>query len=500
MSTLLPKPSILILQTPLHTRRSAITSLTPFNSTRQRSKRLPSLIVNARLQSQTKEEGSSLPSMLTDLKNDKPTQTNHSLVDSWREIHGSTDWAGILDPIDPLLRSELIRYGEMVQACYDSFDFDPCSKYCGSSKYSRRHFFEELGMSGCGYEVTRYLYATSNLDMPNFFKKSRGEKVWSKSANWMGYIAVSNDETSARLGRRDVVVAWRGTVTGLEWVADLMDFLKPVTSEGIPCPDPDVKIESGFLDLYGEKDATCRFSKYSAREQVLTEVKRLVELYAKESGEEVSISIMGHSLGSALAMVSAYDIAETGVRGDCPVCVFSFAGPRVGNWKFKERFEKELGLKALRVVNVHDKVPQVPGMIFNERVPQAVRRFVDGLPWSYSHVGVELELNHKKSPFLKETVDVSCYHNMEAHLHLLDGYHGKGERFVLASGRDPALVNKSSDFLKDDYLVPPNWRQDENKGMIRDDEGRWTQPERAKPDDHPPHTNYHLQQLGLGSN
>ncbi|KAK1291511.1 hypothetical protein QJS10_CPB17g01878 [Acorus calamus] len=412
-------------------------------------------------------DGSSLPSMLADLKNDKPTQTNHSLVDSWREIHGSTDWAGMMDPIDPLLRSELIRYGEMAQACYDAFDFDPCSKYCGSSKYSRRHFFEELGMSGCGYE------------------KWRWEKVWSKSANWMGYIAVSDDETSARLGRRDVVVAWRGTVTGLEWVADLMDFLKPVTSEGIPCPDPDVKIESGFLDLYGER--TRRAGSASTRrasseifqllicnfKKVLTEVKRLVELYAKEGGKEVSISITGHSLGSALAMVSAYDIAETGVRGDCP---------------------------ALRVVNVHDKVPQVPGMIFNERVPQAVRRFVDGLPWSYSHIGVELELDHKKSPFLKETVDVSCYHNMEAHLHLLDGYHGKGERFVLSSGRDPALVNKSSDFLKDDYLVPPYWRQDENKGMIRDDEGRWTQPERPKPDDHPPHTNYHLEQLGLGSN
>jgi hypothetical protein len=57
-------------------------------------------------------------------------------------------------------------------------------------------------------------------------------------------------------------------------------------------------------------------------------------------------------------------------------------------------------------------------------------------------------------------------------------YHGSGERFVLASGRDPALVNKASDFLKDHHCVPPFWRQDENKGMVRAPDGRWIQPDR----------------------
>ncbi|KAG8068952.1 hypothetical protein GUJ93_ZPchr0005g16034 [Zizania palustris] len=57
-------------------------------------------------------------------------------------------------------------------------------------------------------------------------------------------------------------------------------------------------------------------------------------------------------------------------------------------------------------------------------------------------------------------------------------YHGRGERFVLASGRDPALVNKACDFLKDHHCVPPCWRQDENKGMVRAPDGRWVQPDR----------------------
>ncbi|RLN00252.1 phospholipase A1-Igamma1, chloroplastic-like isoform X2 [Panicum miliaceum] len=267
----------------------------------------------------------------------------------WREIHGRDDWAGLLDPMDPLLRSELIRYGELAQACYDAFDYDPYSRYCGSCKYPRRELFERLGMAGAarGYAVSRYLYATSNFRFPAFFPPSRaGAKIWSQSANWIGYVAVSTDEESARLGRRDVSIAWRGTVTRLEWVSDLMDFLRPVAEKGIPCPDPDVKVLAGFADLYTDKDPTCRFCKYSAREQVLTEVRRLVGRYAA-LGEDVSITVTGHSLGSALAMLSAR------VR----VLV------RVGNAAFRRRFESELGVKALRVVNVHDNVTRMPGIL-----------------------------------------------------------------------------------------------------------------------------------------
>ncbi|XVF32462.1 hypothetical protein REPUB_Repub17cG0085000 [Reevesia pubescens] len=422
------------------------------------------------------------------------------IADVWREIHGQDDWVGMLDPMDPLQRSELIRYGEMAQACYDAFDFDPFSKYCGSCKFMRRQFFDSLGMSHHGYMVCRYLFATSNINLPNFFKKSRWPKVWSRNANWIGYVAVSNNEISKRLGRRDITIAWRGTVTRLEWIADLMDFLKPISSNKIPWADSSVKAESGFLDLYTDKDENCRYCKFSAREQILTEVKRLLEMY---QGEEISITITGHSLGSALAILSAYDIVESGVNvlegsRAVPVSVFSFSGPRVGNVRFKERIET-LGVKVLRVVNVHDIVPKSPGLFFNENVLPMLMKLAEGLPWIYSHVGVELALDHKISPFLKQTGDLTCAHNLEAHLHLLDGYHGKGHRFVLASGRDPALVNKASDFLKDHYLVPPYWRQDENKGMIRNKDGRWMQPERPKLDDHPDDIHHHLKQLGLAA-
>uniref|UniRef100_A0A803PTL5 Fungal lipase-type domain-containing protein n=1 Tax=Cannabis sativa TaxID=3483 RepID=A0A803PTL5_CANSA len=428
-------------------------------------------------------------------------EDDRELSDIWREIQGSKNWEGLLDPLNSHLRKEIIRYGEFSQASYDSFDFDPHSKYCGTCKYQGAHFFERLEMADRGYQISRYLYATSNINLPNFFQKSKMSSVWSTHANWMGYVAVSTDDTEiARLGRRDILIAWRGTVTYLEWICDLKDILRRADFG----TDPTVKIESGFYDLYTKKERGCKYCSFSAREQVLAEVKRLLEYY---DGEEISITVTGHSLGAALALISAYDIAEVGLnevvcdgKGDnksskIPVTVFSFAGPRVGNLKFKERCD-ELGVKVLRIVNVHDVVPTVPGIITNEKFQ--FQKYIEeamSFPWSYAHVGVELALDHTESPFLKPNKDPGSAHNLEALLHLVDGYHSKGRGFRLATRRDIALVNKNCDLLRREYGVPPNWRQDENKGMVRNCDGRWVLPERPRLEGHPPDMAEHLKKV-----
>jgi hypothetical protein len=77
-----------------------------------------------------------------------------------------------------------------------------------------------------------------------------------------------------------------------------------------------------------------------------------------------------------------------------PVCVFSFAVSRVGNIRFRERFER-----ALRVVNMHDGVPKVPGVFFNEPAFQeAVLRAVDGLGACgvYTHLGARFFFTGRK--------------------------------------------------------------------------------------------------------
>jgi predicted lipase len=119
--------------------------------------------------------------------------------------------------------------------------------------------------------------------------------------------------------------------------------------------------------MYTDRQTKDGYCKFSAREQVLGELKRLLE---KFPNEEVSITCTGHSLGSAMATLSAFDIAETGLNirenGEkIHVSVFSFSGPRVGNVKFKGRLESHLGVKVLRVHNKHDMVPKSPGIFIN---------------------------------------------------------------------------------------------------------------------------------------
>ena len=64
-------------------------------------------------------------------------------------------------------------------------------------------------------------------------------------------------------------MAWCGTITRLEWVANLMANQIPLRETGVSCPDPNVKADRGF----------CRLWRYSTRQQVLAEVCKLVELY-----------------------------------------------------------------------------------------------------------------------------------------------------------------------------------------------------------------------------
>ncbi|XP_057958560.1 glutathione S-transferase U4-like [Malania oleifera] len=76
-------------------------------------------------------------------------------------------------------------------------------------------------------------------------------------------------------------------------------------------------------------------------------------------GEGLSITVAGHSMGSSLGVLFAYDVAELGLNRNCgldreiPITVFAFASPRVGNADLKESCE-ELGVKVLRIANEGD--------------------------------------------------------------------------------------------------------------------------------------------------
>jgi hypothetical protein len=125
------------------------------------------------------------------------------------------------------------------------------------------------------------------------------------------------------------------------------------------------------------------------------------------------------------------------------------------------------------MVNVNDLVPRVPGYFTNETVPLIFSEALEYLPWTYSHVGLELKLNSKDSHHLDESkANAANWHNLEQYLHLVDGYGRYAEH---PPHRDITLVNKASDFLKSVHFIPALWRQVQDKGLVRNADGTWSQ-------------------------
>lgn len=200
------------------------------------------------------------------------TMSPGDIAGRWRELHGSDHWEGLLDPLDAGLRRCLISYGEMITATYEAFIGEWRSPNAGMCRYRRADLLRRVDVSHPGwYAATRYVYATASAEV-------RGEALLrplcrhghARECNWMGYVAAATDEGAAALGRRDIVVAWRGTQRALEWVADLK--LALTSAAGILGPEDadgsEPSVHRGYLSLYTSADEGSKLSKKSARMQV----------------------------------------------------------------------------------------------------------------------------------------------------------------------------------------------------------------------------------------
>ncbi|TVU18266.1 hypothetical protein EJB05_34355, partial [Eragrostis curvula] len=192
------------------------------------------------------------------------------------------------------------------------------------------------------------------------------------------------------------------------------------------------------------------------KQPVLEEVRRLMELY---KDEDTSITVTGHSLGAALATLNAVDMVAHGVNSSagkpaCPVTAMVFACPHVGNVFFKTAYRSFLNLKSLHIKNLGDVVPQVPAL-------------------TYVDVHVALPIDTGRSPYLNWPLSPATLHNLELYLHGIAGEQGSAGGFKLEVDRDLALANKEVDVLKEEYPVPASWRVLQNKGLVKNDEGKY---------------------------
>lgn len=309
--------------------------------------------------------------------------------------------------------------------------------------------------SASDYEVRAFLYAPTKLVSPSttVIKTSKSGDSWDRDSNMIGYIAVTTDEVSQALGRREIYIVWRGTVRLEEWINDLdiglvsAQVLVPSEKDTTKVP----RVMSGWLKMYVSSNPDSSFTNLSARTQLQ---KKIEELRNQYKDEKLSIIATGHSLGASLATLSAFDLVENGIR-DIRVAAVVSASPHVGDQVFVDRVKLYPNLKVFRTLNTHDKVPFVPQTLFME----------------YKAVGLELKVDKLKSPYVKTDAND---HNLEGLLHVVSGWNGDDKPFeCIFVKRSLALVNRDDDILKHDYLIPANWWVESNKGMIRDENGEW---------------------------
>ncbi|CAM0953822.1 unnamed protein product [Alopecurus aequalis] len=408
-----------------------------------------------------------------------------NIPDRWQKLQGSESWDGLLHPLDADLRASLIAYGELAEATYDGFNDNRDSQDAGQCTYSPANLLAASGVSHPEYyAVTRFLYATCDkrpwralpssssvteaLFVQPVTTEMRVGLSW-KQTNWIGYVAVATDDGAKALGRRDIVVAWRGTDKGVEmskdlaiWYASAATVLGPYSHDF-----KDAKVHHGFLSVYttapslenqqaSQSQSEMALIMTSARDQALAEVRTLMEAH---KDEVTSITVTGHSLGASLATLNAVDMVAHRInvppapskQTACPVTAILFASPMTGNDEFKRAFASFPKLRALGVINKTDIVPTLPPY------------------WYMDTTTATLHIDTTRSPYLRP----GKYHNLECYLHGVAGDHGDDSEFKLVVDRDLALVNKFTKALKEGYPVPAEWWvTNTNKGTVKGAVGR----------------------------
>jgi hypothetical protein len=182
------------------------------------------------------------------------------------------------------------------------------------------------------------------------------------------------------------VLAFRGSdpVTLPNWVTDMVVQL-------VECREYHGRVHHGFSSVLRRT--------WSRIEMILEQV------------EDRPLFLTGHSLGGALAVLSACRLARAGRP---PVAIYTFGSPRVGDPAFCAGYT----LPTYRIVNRLDLVPEMPlasahkllpakPRFTNERILGGLRKMADRVP-SYGHVNTLVYID--RDGLIVEDADVEPWH------------------------------------------------------------------------------------------
>jgi len=255
-------------------------------------------------------------------------------------------------------------------------------------------------------------------------------------------------------GKKELYLIFRGTMEPSEWFNDFqykqLPFLMPdenFSGLGEVCLGfnkiytdfrPGIAIENeGSNTLWGEMkrglnkfsrelDQNLRDELKAANPDICQQHKRSIKdtvgqvlgTLLNTGDPPIGLHVAGHSLGAALATICALHAAvlceKAGLR--CPVNLYAFASPRVGDPQFAKACDQRLN--AFRIANSEDVVPGIPPatlrVVGEEMSPgphvEAVRTALAALTGGVSkdvfeHVG-------KPVVFTLQLGEISSNHNM----------------------------------------------------------------------------------------
>ncbi len=153
--------------------------------------------------------------------------------------------------------------------------------------------------------------------------------------------AKSGVQCYIRTKGEEVFITFRGTNSTVDRYKNIM-FCKKCS----PFEESDrICVHRGFLSAYMSEDV---------REKIHLLVSSRIK----------SVTLCGHSLGAAMAILCAYDLQKSYPALDYEV--YLYGSPRVGNYSFMRSYNKRL-IKTVRVENGNDIVCKIPPALFGYR-------------------------------------------------------------------------------------------------------------------------------------